>query len=57
MENEAKNNILKLDKNIFKVFFKEFIEDTRHSTEKKNTSNTIIITFNQRRNRTKNIKK
>jgi hypothetical protein len=35
MENEAKNNILKLDKNIFKVFFKEFIEDTRHSTEKK----------------------
>jgi len=44
MDNESKNCSLKLDKNILKTFLKEFIEDTRHSTEKK--TQTIISLLN-----------
>ena len=35
MDNEAKQNSLKYDKNMLKNFFKEFIEETRISTENK----------------------
>lgn len=35
MSNEAKQNNFKFDKNTFKNFFKEFIEETRLSTENK----------------------
>jgi hypothetical protein len=56
MKNEDKNEILKIEQNSFKTFFKEFIEETKQSTEKKNTNNLIIITIYKRRNRTKNNK-
>ena len=35
MDNEAKQSSLKLDKKSLKNFFKEFIEETRTSTENK----------------------
>jgi hypothetical protein len=35
MNNEAKQNSFKFDKNTVKNFFKEFIEETRTSTENK----------------------
>ena len=35
MDNEAKQCSLKYDKNLFKTFFKEFIEEIRNSSEKK----------------------
>lgn len=41
MENEIKKKTLKIDKNSFKTFFKEFIEETRQSTEKK--TQTILL--------------
>ena len=35
MDNEAKFDVKNLNKNNLKFFFKELIEDTRHSTENK----------------------
>ena len=43
MENESKQQ-LNFDKNTLKIFFKEFIEDTKHSTE--NKTETIVSLLN-----------
>ena len=40
MENDATQNYLKLEKNTLQNFFKDFIEETRNSTE--NRTQTIL---------------
>lgn len=44
MENEVKQQYLNLDKNILRTFFKEFIEDTKNTTESK--TQTILSLLN-----------
>jgi phage-related minor tail protein len=43
MENEDKNEILKIEQNSFKTFFKEFIEETKQSTEKKIQTISLLL--------------
>lgn len=43
MENEDKNKILKIEQNSFKTFFKEFIEETKQSTEKKIQTISLLL--------------
>ena len=43
MKNEDKNEILKIEQNSFKTFFKEFIEETKQSTEKKIQTISLLL--------------
>ena len=43
MENEDKNDILKIEQNSFRTFFKEFIEETKQSTDKKIQTITLLL--------------
>ena len=43
MENEEKNEILKIEQKSFKTFFKEFIEETKQSTEKKIQTISLLL--------------
>ena len=45
MENDIKDTIV-FDKHIIKNFFKEYIEDSRNSIEKKNTRNALFSIIN-----------